>query len=76
MAIFKPNNLKHMVFKIEKETRWNTNVNQVVETFYIWADNSCVGSCNTEKEARQLYEYAKQNFVPKKSEIIMEEEIN
>lgn len=65
-----------MVFKIEKETRWSTNVNAVVETFYIWADNSCVGLCHNEEEAKRLYENAKQNFIPKKTEILIEEELN
>lgn len=65
-----------MVFKIEKETRWNSNISEVVETYYIWADNSCVASCHTEDEAKRLYESTKQNFVPKKSEIIIQEEIN
>lgn len=65
-----------MVFKIEKETKWSSNLKKPVETFYIWADKECVAVANNEDHAIELYENAKENYAPKKTEIIRHEELN
>ena len=48
-----------MTFKIEKEARWSQFKSEMVESYYVWADGSCIASCGTLDEAKEVLEKIK-----------------
>lgn len=65
-----------MTFKIERETRWSQFKSEMVESYYVWADQSCIASCATLDEAKNVIEKAKAEFKGNIREIVHEETID
>ena len=65
-----------MIFQIEKQTKWSARDKETLTNYYVWADSECLSCCNTEEEAKEVYETAKKKYIHKKSEIILEETID
>lgn len=62
-------------FRIEKDTRWNATELKSVVMYFVWAGNKCLAATNSEEEAMEVYEAAKQHYIEPTSEIILEETI-
>lgn len=67
--------MSNITFKIEKDTRWNSNQLKSDVKYFVWADSECLGVAFSEEEALQLYEAAKKNYIRRGSEIIKEERV-
>jgi hypothetical protein len=65
-----------MKFRIEKETRWSQYKTAVVENYYVWADGSCLASCETLDDAMNVLNKVKDSYTGNTTETVYEIEVN
>ncbi len=64
-----------VVFKIEKETKWDSNSMSMVTKYFVWAGSNCLALKYTEEEALEAYESIKENYMTGITTVVKQEEV-
>ena len=62
-----------ITFKIEKETRWNPHTLQSNDRYIVWAGSDCLAVKDSENDANEVYEAAKQHYRESETILVKEE---
>jgi hypothetical protein len=65
--------MNQIEFKIEKETKWDSNKKETKTVYYVWAGHNCVEVAYTEEQAEEAYEKVKANWRPSSTEVLKRE---